>query len=170
MAALKLPPPPTSGGSGATGTIFGVSAPYAEGVVSPDAGMGGGSSASAITPELAQWFQQVQTVVNNLAARTAYYKYVPSGSGFSVQVPAATGLLLIANASVLASGTVVLPAKAYDGMPVDISAVSTVTSASVTVQSGLGMVIVGTAVTSFPANVTFRYVYNATANSWTRVQ
>lgn len=114
-----------------------------------------------------RWFQQVAAAIVSLASARSYEVLVPA-TGFSHTIPVNTGLCLLTPAGALATGTLVLPAKALDGFEQQILSTQTVTT--LTVSPSVGQTITGTAVFALAAGVQAVFRWRGDTAVWYRMQ
>ena len=109
-----------------------------------------------------QWFSAAQAVLQSVANYG-----VGSGqglsTGFSVQFPQDTGILLIKSGATLASGTVILPASPVDRQQVTIAATQGVSSLAIVAASGQA---VSSAPTSLGAGSAVSYWFSEADATW----
>lgn len=89
--------------------------------------------------------------------------YVAS-TGFSYTVPNGVTIEIITAATLLATGTITLPAVPTDGMPLTLEAPHGITLASVVANSG--QTISGSGITIMAANTPYRLKYSGINATW----
>lgn len=116
------------------------------------------------SPMWIQWFTALFSFIQNLTDYTAASIQAPS-TGFSITVGNRTNVLTLNPAGVLATGAITMPASPVDGMPVEVSTTQTVTSLTVSPNTGQ---TINNAPTTLLAGSGFKYFYNKTAATWYR--
>ena len=109
-----------------------------------------------------QWFSAAQAVLQGVA-NYGVGSVQPLPTGFSVQFPQDTGILLIKSAAQLASGTVTLPASPVDRQQVTIAATQGVKSLAIVAASGQSVV---NAPTSLGAGSAVSYWFSEPDAAW----
>ena len=86
--------------------------------------------------------------------------------GFNITVPNNVNAYVINPAGTLASGTFVMPAAPYDGQKVKFSTSQTVTTLTVSANSGQTLIGAPSTITSIAP---FTYLYTAASKTWYRI-
>jgi prefoldin subunit 5 len=109
----------------------------------------------------------LNTSVTQLQAKYSTNAVVPL-TGFTLTIPASTGLQLLQPAGALASGTLTLPASPSDGFEQQILSTQTVTA--LTVAPNAGQTVAGTATFTLAPFVQAVFRWRASSSSWSRLQ
>lgn len=94
------------------------------------------------------------------------YTYNAPATGFSLTIGNSVGCLILNPAATLATGTVTMPASPWDGQRVEVCSTQTVTTLTVSANTGQS---IKNAPTMISAGSGFRYRYRASDTTWYRL-
>ena len=114
-----------------------------------------------------KWTDNMRVAVNAVGSAKATEIVAPT-TGFTHQIPNATGTCLLTPASGLAAGTVTLPVQALEGFEQHI--VSTQTVTTLTVSPSSGQTISGPASLTLAAYSEIVYRFVAASSTWYKVR
>ena len=115
------------------------------------------------------WFYKVGVFISKIFT-TWYdtgYSYQTPITGFSITLGNTTTHTILDPAGALASGTIVMPASPSDGLIVTVSTTQTITTLTVSPNTGQ---TVKNAPTTMPAGFVFSYIYRSANTTWYRLQ
>lgn len=95
----------------------------------------------------------------------AIYNYLVPLTGFSATIANYVNQLILNPAGTLATGTIIMPATAYDGQVVGVSSSQTVTTLTVSANSGQS---INGAPTTITAIAPFAFIYRLANTTWYR--
>lgn len=93
------------------------------------------------------------------------YTYLVPITGFSTTIPNYVNEIVLNPVGTLATGTIIMPATAYDGQPVRISSSQTITTLTVSANSGQSISGAPTTITSITP---FGFIYRLANTTWYR--
>jgi hypothetical protein len=105
-------------------------------------------------------------MMNSWQADTSYDYQTPA-TGFSITLGDLKGVTILDPAGTLATGTITLPAKPGNGQLIRVATSQTITSLTVSPNSGQS---IKNAPTTLSAGTGFLYIYRSTGTTWFRLQ
>ena len=110
------------------------------------------------------WFNSVTAYIQKIVNYSGNPVQVPL-TGFSITIGDSSTVLTLNPAGTLATGTIIMPAHPYDGMPVEIASTQIITALTLSPNTGQS---IKNAPSALAAGVGIGYYYVSSLSTWFR--